>query len=81
MTATPITAPTNNPDENILTGLSPYGQPNDPNALNIPAEPDNAQFNASIDSYYPVISWIQSQPRTSKETRSVLAMLMRGRGE
>jgi hypothetical protein len=64
-----------------MTGLTPYGQPNDPNALNIPAEPDNAQFNSTMDSYYPVISWIQSRPQTSKETRSVLAMLMRGRGE
>jgi hypothetical protein len=81
MDATPITEGTQRPDENVMAGLTPYGQPNDPNALGIPAEADNAQFNAAIDSYYPVISWIQSQPQTSKETRSVLAMLMRGRGE
>jgi hypothetical protein len=81
MQTTPITATTQRSDENIMTGLTPYGQPNDPNALNIPAEPDNAQFNSTMDSYYPVISWIQSRPQTSKETRSVLAMLMRGRGE
>lgn len=81
ISATPITEGTQRPDENILAGLSPYGQPNDPNALGIPAETDNAQFNSTIDSYMPVISWIQSRPQTSKETRSVLAMLMRGRGE
>lgn len=81
MQVTPITEKTQRSYENIMTGLTPYGQPNDPNALGIPAEPDNAQFNTTIDSYMPVISWIQSRPQTSKETRSVLAMLMRGRGE
>jgi len=81
MQVTPITEGTQRSNEDIMTGLTPYGQPNDPAALGIPAEPDNAQFNATIDSYMPVISWIQSRPQTSKETRSVLAMLMRGRGE
>lgn len=81
LNVTPLTANTQNKEENILTGLSPFGQPNDPNALGIPAEPGNGEFNAAMDSYYPVVSWIQSRPQTSKETRSILAALMRGRGE
>jgi hypothetical protein len=79
--ATPITDATSRPDENVMAGLTPYGQPNDPSALGLPQAPDNAQFNQSLNSYAPVLDFIQSRPETSKETRQALQLLMRGRGD
>jgi hypothetical protein len=40
--------------------------------------PDNTQFNAALQAYYPVLSYIASRPETSTETRNVLSALMNG---
>jgi hypothetical protein len=75
---TPITAPSTNPDEPITAGVDigagPGSEvlllPNDANA--------EMEFNKSIQSYYPVLSYIASRPNTSPETRRVLSSLMNG---
>lgn len=77
--ATPITAPTELPDQPVTDGV-PVGAGNN----SIPGLPqpapaaDNTQFNATIQAYYPVLSYIASRPETSTETRNVLSALMNG---
>jgi hypothetical protein len=45
----------------------------------LPSNADNnAEFNKSIASYYPVLSFVASRPNTSAETRRALAILMNG---
>jgi hypothetical protein len=79
MPVTEITADTMRKDENILAGLNPLGQENDPAALGLPNTNDSeAEFNKSISSYYPVLNFIASRPNTSPETRRALAILMNG---
>lgn len=77
--ATPITAPTEMPDQPVTDGV-PVGKGNN----SIPGLPqpapaaDNTRFNATIQAYYPVLSYIASRPETSTETRNVLSALMNG---
>jgi hypothetical protein len=48
-------------------------------ALMLPSNADNnAEFNKSISSYYPVLSFVASRPNTSAETRRALSILMNG---
>jgi hypothetical protein len=77
-----IMEPTARETEDVMTGLTPYGQPNDPAQLGIMSaqNTDNTQTNRTLDSYYPVMNFISSRPSTSAETRQVLSLLMRGRG-
>ena len=75
---TTLTEPTMNPDEPITSGINMGAGPGS-EALMLPSNADNnAQFNQSIASYYPVLSYIASRPNTSAETRRALAMLMNG---
>jgi hypothetical protein len=75
---TPITAPTMNPDEPITAGVDIGAGPGS-TALLLPNDANNqAEFNKSIESYYPVLSYIASRPNTSPETRRVLSSLMNG---
>jgi hypothetical protein len=78
---TGIMEPTARETEDVMTGLTPYGQPNDPAQLGIMGaqNTDNTQANKTLDSYYPVMNYISSRPSTSAETRQVLSLLMRGR--
>lgn len=75
---TPITAATENPDQTIFDGAPVGGGMNSIPGLPNQAEPDNVEFNASIRAYNPVLTFINSRPETSKETRQVISMLMRG---
>ena len=75
---TPITAPSEMPDQPVTDGV-PIGAGNN----SIPGLPqtapaDNTQFNAALQAYYPVLSYIASRPETSVETRNVLSALMNG---
>lgn len=75
---TPLTAPTMNPDEPVMAGINMGAGPGS-EALMLPSNNDNAaQFNKSIESYYPVLSFIASRENTSPETRRALAILMIG---
>jgi hypothetical protein len=75
---TPLTAPTMNPDEPITAGVDIGAGPGS-EALMLPNDTANqAEFNKSIASYYPVLSYIASRPNTSPETRRVLSSLMNG---
>jgi hypothetical protein len=75
---TTLTEPTMNPDEPITAGINMGAGPGS-EALMLPSNADNnAQFNQSIASYYPVLSYIASRPNTSAETRRALAILMNG---
>jgi len=73
---TPITAETMNPDESVMAGINMGAGPGS-EALMMPNMNDSsAEFNKSISSYYPVLSYIASRPNTSPETRRALAILM-----
>jgi hypothetical protein len=75
---TTLTEPTMNPDEPITAGINMGAGPG-AEALMLPSNADNnAEFNKSIASYYPVLSYISSRPNTSAETRRALAILMNG---
>lgn len=75
---TPLTAPTMNPDESVMAGINMGGGPG-AEALMLPSNQDNAaEFNKSISSYYPVLSYVASRPNTSPETRRALSILMNG---
>jgi hypothetical protein len=75
---TTLTEPTMNPNEPITAGINMGAGPG-VEALMLPSNADNnAEFNKSIASYYPVLSYIASRPNTSAETRRVLAILMNG---
>lgn len=77
-TIVPLTEPTLNPEEPVTAGINMGAGPG-AEALMLPSNADNnAQFNKSIASYYPVLSYIASRPNTSAETRRVLAILMNG---
>jgi hypothetical protein len=73
---TPLTDPTMNPDESVMAGINMGAGPG-AEALMLPNMNDSsAEFNKSISSYYPVLSYIASRPNTSPETRRTLAILM-----
>ena len=75
---TPLSAPTMNPDESVMSGINMGAGPGS-EALMLPSNQENAaEFNKSISSYYPVLSYVASRPNTSPETRSALAILMNG---
>jgi hypothetical protein len=75
---TTLTESTMNPDESIMAGINMGAGPG-AEALMLPSNGDNnAEFNKSIASYYPVLSYIASRPNTSAETRRALAILMNG---
>jgi len=76
---TPITAPSEMPDQPVTDGVPIGAGNNSIPGLPEPAPgPDNTQFNAAIQAYYPVLSYIASRPETSTETRNVLSALMNG---
>lgn len=75
-----LTDPTQNPGQDVSFGADAGPGPGT-EALQIPSNmaPDNTQANKTLDSYYPVMSFISSRASTSAETRRTLSLLMRGR--
>jgi len=75
---TPLTAETERPDEPVTAGVD-FGPGPGSEALVLPNTSDSEmEFKKSIESYYPVLSFVASRPNTSPETRRVLASLMNG---
>jgi hypothetical protein len=73
---TPLTDPTMLPDESVMAGINMGAGPG-AEALMLPDMNDSsAEFNKSISSYYPVLSYIASRSNTSPETRRALGILM-----
>ena len=75
---TTLTEPTMNPNEPITAGINMGAGPG-AEALMLPSNADNnAEFNKSMASYYPVLSFVASRPNTSPDTRRALSILMNG---
>ena len=71
---TSLYAATERPDEPITTGINPGdGAGSDSLMMNQPA--DYTNFNANIQSYTPVLSYIASLQNTSPETRRAIRQL------
>ena len=71
---TPLYAPTERPDEPATTGIDRgLGAGSDSLMMNQPA--DYTNFNANIQSYTPVLSYIASLQNTSPETRRAIRQL------
>lgn len=76
MEATPLTAPTGSPEESVLAGLTPYGQPNNPNDLNLPVQAKASDpEEAMIRDYFPTIEFWANQPGVSDTTKEYAAYL------
>ena len=74
---TPVTslyAPTERPNEPITTGIDP-GDGAGSSALMINQPDDYTNFNANIESYIPVLSYISGLENTSPETRRAIRQL------
>jgi hypothetical protein len=71
---TPLYAPTERPDEPVTAGINQgAGVGSDALMINQPA--DYTNFNANIQSYTPVLSYIASLQNTSPETRRAIRQL------
>ena len=71
---TPLYAPTERPDEPVTAGIDRgAGAGSDALMVNQPA--DYTNFNANIQSYTPVLSYIASLQNTSPETRRAIRQL------
>lgn len=76
MELTPITAGTANPNENVMTGLTPFGQPNNPNELGLPVQTKASDpEEAMIRDYFPTIEFWANQPGVSDTTKEYAAYL------
>lgn len=71
---TPLYAPTERPNEPVTAGIDQgAGVGSDALMVNQPA--DYTNFNANIQSYTPVLSYIASLQNTSPETRRAIRQL------
>jgi hypothetical protein len=71
---TPLYAPSERPDEPITSGIDQgAGAGSDALMVNQPA--DYTNFNANIQAYTPVLSYIASLQNTSPETRRAIRQL------
>ena len=65
--------------EDVITSGVDFGPGPGSEALALPNRSDSEmEFKRSIESYYPVLSFVASRPNTSPETRRALAALMNG---
>jgi hypothetical protein len=71
---TPLYAPTERPNEAVTAGID-QGAGAGSSALMINQPDDYSNFNANIQSYGPVLSYIASLQNTSPETRRVIRQL------
>lgn len=71
---TPLYAPTERPDEPVTAGIDQGAGPGS-SALMVNQPDDYTNFNANIQSYTPVLSYIASLQNTSPETRRAIRQL------
>jgi len=71
---TPLFAPSQRPDEPITTGINSGAGPG-AEALMMNQPADYTNFNANVQSYIPVLSYISSLQNTSPETRRAIRQL------
>ena len=73
---TPLTAGTANPNESVMAGLTPFGQPNNPNELGLPVQAKASDpEEAMIRDYFPTIEFWANQPGVSNTTKEYAAYL------
>jgi hypothetical protein len=70
---TPITAPSAMPDQHILEGLSPLGQPN--NIPGLPNGQDTSVDAARLVSYLPALEHAASMPTSSEAFRNYVRLV------
>lgn len=73
-----ITEKSQFPDQSVMDGAPIGDGANSIPGLPTPMVPDNIEFEAAIRAYAPVLSFVASQPGTSKETRATINALLRG---
>jgi hypothetical protein len=71
---TPLYAPTERPDEPITAGIN-MGAGAGADALMVNQPADYTNFNANVQSYIPVLSYISGLQNTSPETRRAIRQL------
>ena len=74
---TPVTslyAPTERPNEPVTAGIDQGAGPGS-DALMVNQPDDYTNFNANIESYIPVLSYVSSLENTSPETRRAIRQL------
>jgi hypothetical protein len=71
---TPLTAPTERPNEPVTSGAATGAGPGN-DALNLPPAPSEDPDIEMIRSYYPSLEYWASQPYTSEATKSYLQYL------
>lgn len=74
---TPVTslyAPTERPNEPVTAGIDQGAGPGS-DALMVNQPDDYTNFNANIESYFPVLSYVSSLENTSPETRRAIRQL------
>lgn len=72
--AIPLTAPTQNPDEPITTGI-PVGAGAGPEALTLPQNTDTDSDKARLISYLPAFEVAANQPNSSQAFRNYVRLL------
>jgi hypothetical protein len=73
-TVTSLYAPTERPDEPVTAGID-QGAGAGSDALMINQPDDYTNFNANMQSYIPILSYISSLQNTSPETRRAIRQL------
>ena len=71
---TSLYAPTERPNEPVTAGIDQGAGPGS-NALMVNQPDDYTNFNANIESYFPVLSYVSSLENTSPETRRAIRQL------
>ena len=73
---TGITEPTGRENEDVMTGLTPYGQPNDPAALGLPGQMPNQDPDIEmVRRFLPAMEFWASQPGASQATKDYIVYL------
>ena len=73
---TAITEPTGRETEDIMTGLTPYGQPNNPSELGLPGQMPNQDPDIEmVRRFLPAMEFWASQPGSSQATKDYVVYL------
>jgi len=72
---TGITEPTARESEDIMTGLTPYGQPNNPAELGLPSMQDTSEDRERLLGYLPALESAALSPDASQAFRNYVRVL------